>query len=172
MIFSIGIIKAWVDHNHHHYHHGVGLQMLTISAKSLMFSSIKDNFFLFWDILDWKIYLGLYHAPTHRIINFDPKCVLQLNFYSDGIWPLMEDTLWWKRTFDGRRHLMVDDFWWKATFDGRQPLTETDLWWKATFDGRQPLMEDDMWWNITLHWRQTLMKDDLVTTHNVRRPFE
>ena len=54
----------------------------------------------------------------------------------------MEDDLWWKTTFDGRRPSMEDDLWWKMTFDGRQPLT--------SFDWRHPLMEDTLWWKTTM----------------------
>ena len=34
----------------------------------------------------------------------------------------MEDTLWWKRTFDGRQHSMDDDLRQKTAFDGRRSL--------------------------------------------------
>ena len=30
----------------------------------------------------------------------------------------LEDNIWWKTTFDGRRHLTEDDLWRKMTFDG------------------------------------------------------
>ena len=73
----------------------------------------------------------------------------------------MEDDLWRKTTFDGRRPRMarltfvsVCPFMLlqnnafglslcKTTFDGRRPLMEDHLWWKTAFDGRWPLMEDD-----------------------------
>ena len=59
----------------------------------------------------------------------------------------MEDILWWKMTFDGRRPSLEDNLRWKTTFDGRQPSMADDFWLKTTFDGRRPMMEDD------LHWR-------------------
>ena len=67
----------------------------------------------------------------------------------------MEDTLWWKTTFDGTKPLMDDNLWSKTTFDGGQPLTEYDIWWKTTIDGRQPLTED------TFDGRWPLMEDCL-----------
>ena len=71
----------------------------------------------------------------------------------------MEDDLWWKTTFHGRRPLIEDNLWWKMTSDGRwplrRPLMKGDLWWKRTNDGRRPLTEDDLW------WKMTLMEDDL-----------
>ena len=33
---------------------------------------------------------------------------------------------------------MEDDLWRRTAFDGRRPLTEDDLWRKTTFDGRWP----------------------------------
>ena len=42
----------------------------------------------------------------------------------DGIRPLMEDNLWWKRNFDERWPSMEDDLQLKTTLNGRQPLTE------------------------------------------------
>ena len=38
---------------------------------------------------------------------------------------------------------MEDDLWLKKTFDGRRPLMEDNLWWKTPFDGRPSSMEDD-----------------------------
>ena len=72
----------------------------------------------------------------------------------------MEDDLWWKTTFDGRRTLMEDDLWWKMIFDGRQPLMEDNLWWKTVFDGRRPFIEDDFLGKITFEERQPLMEDE------------
>ena len=43
---------------------------------------------------------------------------------------MMEDNLWWKTTFGGRRPLVEDDLWWKMTLGGRQPAVEHDLQWK------------------------------------------
>ena len=84
----------------------------------------------------------------------------------DGRWPLTEDDLWQKTTFDR------DDFWRKTTFDGRRPLTGDDPWWKMTFDGRRPLMEDDLWQKTTFEGRWPSREDDLwwKTTFDVRRP--
>ena len=42
-----------------------------------------------------------------------------------------------------RRHLMEDTLRWKTTFDGRRPSMEDDLRRKTTFDGRRPLTEDE-----------------------------
>ena len=56
---------------------------------------------------------------------------------------MLEDDLWWKMTFGGRRPLVEDHFWWKTTFGGRQPLVEDDLWWKTAFGGKRLLVEDD-----------------------------
>ena len=53
-------------------------------------------------------------------------------------WPLTEDNLWQKMTFDGRRPLMEDDIWRKTTFDGRQPWSEDDIW------QRRPSTEEDL----------------------------
>ena len=73
----------------------------------------------------------------------------------------MENNLWRKTTFDGRRHLTEEELWRKTTFDRWQPLTEDDPWWKMTFDGKQPLTEDDLWRKTTFDGRQPLMEDDL-----------
>ena len=35
---------------------------------------------------------------------------------------------------------MEDDLWQKTTFDGRRPLMEDNLWRKTTFDRRRPLI--------------------------------
>ena len=58
-------------------------------------------------------------------------------------WPFIEDDFWWKTP------LMEEDLWRKRTFHGRRPLTEDDLgrkttfWRKTTLDGRQLLTEDN-----------------------------
>ena len=88
----------------------------------------------------------------------------------------MEDNLWCKRTFNGRKPLMEDnlcgkwilvedDLWRKMTFDGRQLFMEDNLRWKMTFDGRQPLMDDNLWWktafmkaNIFFYGKRPLWK--------------
>ena len=49
---------------------------------------------------------------------------------------MMEDSLWWKTTYDGRQ-LMEDDSWWKTTYDGRRLMMEDDSWCKTTYDGRR-----------------------------------
>ena len=72
-----------------------------------------------------------------------------------GIRPFMEDDLWPKTTFDGRRPFTEE------TFDGRGPLTEDDLWRRMTFDGRRPLMEDDFWRRTTFDGRWPLTEDYL-----------
>ena len=82
----------------------------------------------------------------------------------------MEDDLWWKTTFDGRRPWMKEDHWWKTTFEGRWPQREDDFYGrrpKTTFDGGPPLMEDSLWWKMTFDgwWpsicKMTFMDDDL-----------
>ena len=74
---------------------------------------------------------------------------------------LMEDDLWWKATFDGRRPLREDNLWGKTTFDWRRPLMEDGLWGKMTFEGLQPLMEDYLWGKTNFEGRHPLMKDYL-----------
>ena len=83
----------------------------------------------------------------------------------------MEDDLWWKTTYDGRRLMMEDDLWWKMTYDGRRLMMEDDLWWKTTSDGRQLLMEDDLWWKTTYDGRRHMMEDNLCwkTPYDGRR---
>ena len=46
---------------------------------------------------------------------------------------------------DVRQPIMEDNLWWKKTFVERQPFMEDNLWWKMTFDETQPLMEDNLW---------------------------
>ena len=58
------------------------------------------------------------------------------------VW-LLEDNLWRKTTFGGRRPSLEDDFWWKTNYCGRRPLVGDDLRWETTFGGRQLLVEDD-----------------------------
>ena len=62
----------------------------------------------------------------------------------------MEDYLWPKTSFDGRRPLMENDLRRKTKFDRTQPLMEDTLWGKTTFEGRRPLTEDDFWWRTPL----------------------
>ena len=38
---------------------------------------------------------------------------------------------------------MEDDLWWKTTFGGRRPSVEDDFRWKTTYGGRRPSVEDD-----------------------------
>ena len=38
--------------------------------------------------------------------------------------------------FDSRWVLLENNLWWKTTFAGRRPSIEDDLWWETTFDGR------------------------------------
>ena len=73
----------------------------------------------------------------------------------------MEDTLWWKKTFDGKWSLMEDDLWWKTTFYGGSPLMEDNLWWKTTFDRRWTLMDDNLWWKTTFDDRWPLEEGNL-----------
>ena len=92
----------------------------------------------------------------------------------DGWRSLMKNYLWWKMTCDGKWPLMKDDLWWKVTFDGSWHLTEDNLWWKTTLDERRPLnednlwwtMEDDVWWKTTFDRRQLLMEDDLCNMYS------
>ena len=74
---------------------------------------------------------------------------------------MMEDHLWWKTTYDGRRHMMEDDLWCKTTYDGRRPMMEVNLWWKTTYDGRRPKMEDDLWLKTTYDERWPMMEENL-----------
>ena len=85
----------------------------------------------------------------------------------------MEDYLWWKMTFDGRRPSMEDGLWWKTTFGGRWPLVEDDLWWKMTFSGRRPSVEDDLWLKTTFDGGRPVVEDNLrwKTTFNGRWPL-
>ena len=39
--------------------------------------------------------------------------------------------------------MMEDDLWWKTTYDGRRLMIEDDLWWKTTYDGRRLMMKED-----------------------------
>ena len=105
------------------------------------------------------------------------QCLMSYSFLSKMT--SMEDDLWRKTTFDGRRPRMarltfvsVCPFMLlqnnafglslcKTTFDGRRPLMEDHLWWKTAFDGRWPLMEDDLWWKTTFDGRRPLMEDPL-----------
>ena len=79
----------------------------------------------------------------------------------------MEDSLWWKTTFDGRWPLMED------TYEGRQSSIENTPSWKMTHNGRQPLMmkmtfyreqpsmEDHLQWKTMFDGRWLLMEEDL-----------
>ena len=84
----------------------------------------------------------------------------------------LEDDIWWKTTFDGRRHLMEDDLWWKTIFDGRRPLTEDDFWRKTTFERRRPLTGHNPWGKMTFDRRRPSREDNLwwKTTFDGRRP--
>ena len=60
-----------------------------------------------------------------------------------GRHPWVEDNLWWKITFGGRRpsveQTMVEDdlqwnnLWWNKTFGRRRPSVEDDFRWKNPF---------------------------------------
>ena len=56
----------------------------------------------------------------------------------------MDDALWRKTTFDGRRPSVEDALLWKTTFVGRWRLVEDYMRWKTTFSGRQPLLDPFM----------------------------
>ena len=86
---------------------------------------------------------------------------------------MMEDDLWCKTNYDGRRLMMEDDLWWKTTYDGRQLMMEDNLWWKTTYDRRRLMMEDDLWWKTTYDGRSLMMEDDLWwgMTYDGRRPI-
>ena len=43
-----------------------------------------------------------------------------------------------------------DDLWQKMTFGGRRTSVEDDLWWKTTYGGRRPSVEDNVWWKMIL----------------------
>ena len=58
----------------------------------------------------------------------------------------MEDDLWWKTTFGGRRPLLEDDLWWKMIFGETRPSLEDDFRWRTTFRGRWPLVEANLQW--------------------------
>ena len=87
---------------------------------------------------------------------------------------LMEDNLWGKMNFNGRRPSMEDDLWWMTTFDLRWPLTEDDLWWKTTFYGRRTLMKEvppypqPAWRNI----RTSPYSDQFVRIFNCFHVYE
>ena len=63
----------------------------------------------------------------------------------------MEDTIWWKITFEGRQYSLEDNFQWKTPFYGRQLSKEEELWWKKTFNGRVPLIENNHCWKTTFN---------------------
>ena len=75
----------------------------------------------------------------------------------------MEDDLWWKTTFDGRRPLTEEAFY------GRWPLMEDNLWWMLTFDGRQPFMEDDLWWKTNFEEEELWFEHGLCWKTNIDR---
>ena len=81
--------------------------------------------------------------------------------------------LWWKITFDGRRHLIEDHFWYQTTFNKRWHLIEDGLWWKITFDGGRHLIEDHFWYQTTFNKRWHLIEDGLwwKTSFDRRRPL-
>ena len=79
----------------------------------------------------------------------------------DGEWPMTENDLWRKKTFDRRRPLIEDDLWWKTTLDRRPSLTEDYLSRKMTFHGRRPLTEDNLWRKKTFDRRRSLMENYL-----------
>ena len=85
----------------------------------------------------------------------------------------MEDTLWWKTTFDGRQPSTKDKLRWRTAFGGIRPLADDDLWRKTPFGERQPLVEDYLWWKTTFGGRQPLMEDDhrWKTTFGGRGPL-
>ena len=65
----------------------------------------------------------------------------------NGMYPLMEDNIWWKTIIDGKWPLKKEDsFQWKATFHETWPSIEDDPQLKMSLDGGQPEMEDDLWW--------------------------
>ena len=66
-----------------------------------------------------------------------------------GRHPWVEDNLWWKITFGGRRPSV------------EQPLVEEGLRQKTTFAGRQLSVEDNFLWKTTFCWK---------TTYEGRRP--
>ena len=59
---------------------------------------------------------------------------------------LMEDDLWRKTTFGGRRPSIEEELGWKTTFGQRQPSVDYNLRWKMTLGERQPSVEDDLQW--------------------------
>ena len=44
---------------------------------------------------------------------------------------MMEEDLWWKKTYDGRRLMMEDDFWWEMT----DTNADTDTYTNTNTDG-------------------------------------
>ena len=63
-------------------------------------------------------------------------------------WPLMEDNLWWKTTFNRKQPLAEDNLWRKMTFDERRPFAET------TFEKRWTMVEDNLWRKTTFDVRR------------------
>ena len=53
--------------------------------------------------------------------------ILEHIWYNNWRQPLMEDDIWWKRTFDGRWPLMKDNLRWKKTYDRRRSLIWDEL---------------------------------------------
>ena len=64
-------------------------------------------------------------------------------------------------TFDERQPSMEESFWWKTTFNGRWPLMENN------FHGRRPLM-DVLWWKTP--WKK-IFKDFKFFVRNSTRGY-
>ena len=71
--------------------------------------------------------------------------------------PLVEDDLWWKTTFRGKRPLGL------TTFGIRQPFIEDNLRWKMTFGGRRPSVEDKLCWKMTFGERRPFVERQLLS---------
>ena len=86
----------------------------------------------------------------------------------------VEDELWWKMTFGGRRPQVEGDICQKMTFNERRPSVEDDLQWKMTFGERQPLMKDGLQWKTIFVGRRPMEEDDLwvKTTFSGRQTSE
>ena len=123
---------------------------MLFSSRSIVIQSILPAPSLFSDVTRGHTMTKMHNVGTFltfKIHNVEtvPLCKTH-NFGTVPSYNLMEDHLWYKKTFDRGRPLADNNFLQKTTFDGRltfdggQPLTEGDLRRKTTFNGRRPLI--------------------------------
>ena len=138
------------------------------SSLSFILSFLQLENYFFWS---WLFLMMFFFQPLIQFVFslfvFSFDCLSSVRVLEDDLWrkttfdarrpltkddlrwrwPLTEDIIWPKTTFDWRRPLMEDNIWKKTTLDGRRPLTKDDIWQKMTFDERWHLTKVNLWWN-------------------------